>query len=110
MFEIACSKQGINAVHEVLNSRQGEILEDIELCYSLLYKVTSHPTQERGYLPVAEATGFESALKEAAKEAGLSHYRFSHWRLQPDQLVRQIRKRKGMREDLPVISEYSDGI
>lgn len=72
----------------------------------------------KGYLPVVESFGFNSFLREATSGQAFPQMVFDHWEIingdpldpttKVGQMVRAVRKRKGLKEDIPDISDFLD--
>jgi len=69
-------------------------------------------------LPVAESFGFQAELsKETENQATVTQMLFNHWKLMPGvsyedpkliELILSIRKRKGLKEEIPQLDSYLD--
>jgi elongation factor 2 len=72
----------------------------------------------KGYLPVLESFGFNGFIRAQTSGQAFPTLIFSHWEIIPGdpldpnskvgQIVRSVRKRKGLKEDIPNLSEYLD--
>jgi len=73
----------------------------------------------RGFVPVIESFGFTAALREATHGEGFPTMIFSHWAIidkdpfDPEgnlasKIVAEVRKRKGMPEEIPVLGKIVD--
>lgn len=74
--------------------------------------------QVKAHLPVAESFGFTGELRAATSGQAFPTMIFDHWEAMPDDplkdgtrtndLVKAIRKRKGLKEELVPLNEYED--
>lgn len=70
----------------------------------------------KAYLPVNESFGFNSELRQATSGQAFPQMVFDHWQTMPgstldkggkvEQLVLEIRKRKGLKPDIPTLDKY----
>ena len=111
LVDIIVSEDAKGGVYNVMNKRRGEIIDEENKEGTPLYKL-------KGYLPVAESFGFTASLREATSGKAFPQCKFSHWAiieedpLDPStkvhQIVKTIRKRKGLKDKLPELSDYLD--
>lgn len=110
MCEITAPSNVLGGVYHTLNQRRGDILEEVKLEGSPLHIV-------KAYLPVAESFGFSSVLRENTQGMAFPQNFFDHWEnisglpyidSKATEIVLNIRKRKGMKEELPIIDNYID--
>ena len=93
-------------VYQCLNSKRGSIIKKKQM--SII----------KACLPVAESFGFTCDLRGATQRKAFPQCVFSHWELVKDlpltpgskaeAIVKAIRKRKGIKEELPRLEEYVD--
>ena len=92
------------------SQRRADIVEEIKLEGSPLHIV-------KAYLPVAESCGFSSILRENTQGMAFPQNFFDHWEKisgtpyednKAAEIVLGIRKRKGMKEELPSMDYYID--
>ena len=72
----------------------------------------------KAYLPIAESFGFTSMLREMTQGKAFPQCSFDSWSIvkgdpfeeksDANQIVKQIRERKGMKDKLPVFADYND--
>ena len=72
----------------------------------------------KAYLPVSESFGFNSALRSATGGQAFPQNVFDHWELMNgtpiekgsklEELVKNIRIRKGLKPDIPPLDTYYD--
>ena len=111
LVDIVVSEDAKGGVYNIMNKRRGEIIDEENKEGTPLYKL-------KAYLPVAESFGFTAALREATSGKAFPQCQFSHWAiieedpLDPNtkvhQIVKSIRKRKGLKEELPKLDDYLD--
>jgi elongation factor 2 len=111
MCQIYCPTDDVGTIYSFISQRRGEIFEE--------EPVVGNPmTILKSYLPVAESFGFTHKLREITHGRAFPTCVFDHWQIidsdpyQEDsyayKLVKEIRKRKGMSEDLPEINTFID--
>ena len=105
LCEITTSNQALGGVYYTLSQRRGEIVEEIKLEGSPLHVV-------KAYLPVAESFGLASVLRANTQGMAFPQNFFDHWKQisgmpyednKAAELVMNIRKRKGLKEELPIL-------
>ncbi len=110
MCEISAPSHVLGGVYNTLSQRRGEIVEEVKLEGSPMHVV-------KAYLPVAESFGFASVLRENTQGMAFPQNFFDHWSVikglpyldnKATELVLSIRKRKGMKEEMPTIEDYLD--
>ena len=72
----------------------------------------------KAYLPVMESFGFTADLRSHTGGQAFPQAVFDHWQLMPgspldvgsktETIVKGIRKRKGLKEDIPALDNYYD--
>lgn len=108
--EIQVPKNFIGAVYNCLQNRRGEISSQ-EQSIGEIYIM-------RGFLPVLSSFDFCGFLREQTSGQASAQLAFDHWKIvdgdpfDPETLagkiVRDARKRKGLPEKMPELSEYLD--
>lgn len=110
MCEITVPSQALGGVYQTLNQRRGEIISEDKLESSPLHIV-------KAYLPVAESFGFSSVLRQNTKGMAFPQNVFDHWAPisglpfednKAAELVMNIRKRKGLKLEMPILTNYVD--
>lgn len=110
MCEITAPGSVLGGVYHTLSQRRGDVIEEIRLEGSPLHIV-------KAYLPVAESFGFSSILRENTQGMAFPQNFFDHWEKisgtpyednKAAEIVMNIRKRKGMKEELPTLDYYID--
>ncbi|KAL4755604.1 ribosomal protein S5 domain 2-type protein [Aspergillus foveolatus] len=112
LVEIHATKNSIGGVHNVLTRRRGYVVEEMQRYGTRLSTI-------KAYLPVMESFGFNGALREATCRVAFSQSVFSHWQVLPcdspldstsntSQIVQTMRKRKGLKVEVPGVDYYYD--
>jgi elongation factor 2 len=110
MVEIQCPENAIGGVYNCLNRRRGTVVEEVQRPGTPLYNIKAH-------LPVMESFGFTGALRQATAGQAFPQMVFDHWAtmagcpLTDDKtiaIVTGIRKRKGLKEEIPALNNYED--
>ncbi len=111
LTEITAPSSALSGVYQCLNQRRGEIFEEEIMSGTAL-------TLVKAYLPVAESFGFTGHLRSLTGGKAFPQCVFSHWSdLNGDpldksskayEIVSAIRKRKGLKEEIPELSNYLD--
>ncbi|KAG8458361.1 hypothetical protein KFE25_011745 [Diacronema lutheri] len=110
LVEIQCPESAIGGVYNCLNRRRGTVVEEVQRPGTPLYNIKAH-------LPVMESFGFTGALRQATAGQAFPQMVFDHWSTMPgdplsDQktidMVTGIRKRKGLKEEIPALNNYED--
>jgi len=113
LVDITVPQQAHSGVYSTLNKRRGQI-EKIE------ERIGTPLTQITAFLPVSESFGFTENLRKNTGGQAFPQMKFSHWSLcngnpydegsQAFGIVADIRKRKGMKDELPSFNDYYDKI
>ena len=111
LAEVTVPMDATGGVYQCLNSKRGNIIEEEQISGTPMSII-------KAYLPVAESFGFTSDLRGATQGKAFPQCVFSHWELVKDlpltpgskaeAIVKAIRKRKGIKEELPRLEEYVD--
>jgi elongation factor 2 len=110
LVEIQCPEGAMGGVYSSLNRKRGTVVEETNRPGTPLYNV-------KAYLPVAESFGFTSFLRQNTGGQAFPQMVFHHWEImladplsdeKAQALVLSIRKRKGLKEAIPPISEFED--
>merc|ERR1719247_2839553 len=110
LVEIQCPENAMGGVYSSLNRKRGTVVEETNRPGTPLYNV-------KAYLPVAESFGFTSFLRQNTAGQAFPQMVFHHWEtVNADPFtdekmaatILDIRKRKGLKESIPPISEYED--
>jgi elongation factor 2 len=111
LVEITCPQQAVSGIYSVISLKRGTVIEEIPRVGTPLVNVKAH-------LPVSESFGFTGELRAATSGQAFPTMLFDHWEAMPDdplkpgtrtnELVKTIRKRKGLKEELTPVNEYED--
>jgi len=101
----------MGGIYGVLNRRRGHVTSEEQKPGTPMYNI-------RAFLPVAESFGFTADLRSNTGGKAFPQCVFDHWQLMPgspveagsklETLVKGIRKRKGLNEDIPGLDRYYD--
>jgi len=112
LVDVQTVEAAMGGIYGVLNQRRGEVLEAVNREGTPIYNV-------RAYVPVAESFGLTGALRAETGGQAFPQCIFNHWAelpggdpVNPETMsgrkVADIRKRKGMKEQMPEIADYMD--
>eukprot|EP00727_Mastigamoeba_balamuthi_P013013 m51a1_g8334 putative elongation factor 2 (841) ;mRNA; f:170406-173042 len=110
--DITCTEAAIGGVYDVLNKRRGRVVsEELRNGDSKMRVVQAH-------LPVVESFGFTGELRARTSGQVFPQCSFDHWQLVPGdpldagsraaQIVAAVRRRKGLREQIPPLDNFLD--
>ena len=109
LADISVPVSDAGGVYQVLSLRRGEIVEETP-------RPGTPMTAIRAYVPVNESFGFTTALRAATGGKAFPQCSFDHWQLMNGtpftpgnkvfDIIRDTRKRKGLKEELPPLDEY----
>jgi len=101
----------MGGVYNCLNQRRGLIIEEEQVSGTPMSVV-------KAYLPVAESFGFTELLRSMTQGQAFPQCVFDHWETlnsspfeagsKAQTTVAQIRKRKGLKEEIPDLGDYLD--
>merc|ERR1719263_1882901 len=110
MVEIQCPEGAMGGVYSSLNRKRGTVVEETNRPGTPMYNV-------KAYLPVAESFGFTSFLRQNTGGQAFPQMVFHHWEtVNADPfsdekvmaIITETRKRKGLKETIPPLSEFED--
>jgi len=105
MADIQTEQEVVGKIYSCLAQRRGGVTEEMP-------KVGTPLCLVKGWLPVLESFGFASEVREATSGRAFPQLIFDHWQVMDEergiQVAMDVRKRKHMKEALPVIDEYND--
>merc|ERR1719502_953658 len=110
LVEIQCPENAMGGVYSCLNRKRGTVVEETNRPGTPMYNV-------KAYLPVAESFGFTGFLRQNTAGQAFPQMVFHHWETcnadpfsdeKMIAIITDIRKRKGLKETIPPISEYED--
>ncbi|BDD60856.1 Elongation factor 2 [Monascus purpureus] len=110
--EIQVPEQAMGGIYGVLTRRRGHVYAEEQRPGTPLFNV-------KAYLPVAESFGFPGDLRAATGGQAFPQSVFDHWSVlpggspldptsKPGQVVAEMRKRKGLKEQVPGYDNYYD--
>ncbi|CAL9005515.1 unnamed protein product [Prunus brigantina] len=101
----------LRGIFSVLNQKRGHVFQEMQMPRTPLYNM-------KAYLPVIECFGFSAQLKASTSGQAFPQCVFHHWEMmmsdpleaasQAAQLVTDIRKRKGLKEQITPLSEFEE--
>eukprot|EP00916_Digyalum_oweni_P026839 GHVL01044058.1.p1 GENE.GHVL01044058.1~~GHVL01044058.1.p1 ORF type:complete len:195 (+),score=30.03 GHVL01044058.1:254-838(+) len=111
LVDITCPIDAVGGIYSTLNTRRGHVTEEEQRAKARLVQV-------QAYLPVSESFGFTSSLRQATSGQAFPQMVFDHWAMmsgdpleagsKAEELVKSIRKRKQMKEDIPTFDYYHE--
>jgi len=111
LVEIQCPETAVGGIYGVLNRRRGMVFTEERKMGTPLYLI-------KAYLPVMESFGFTADLRSKTSGQAFPQCVFDHWQAlqssplevgsKTNQLVLQIRKRKGLVHEIPPLDRYLD--
>jgi len=111
LVEIQCPENSIGGIYSVLNRRRGQVFSEEQRIGTPMFTV-------KAYLPVSESFGFMGDLRGATQGQAFPQSVFDHWELMSgtpiekgtkiEEMVVAIRKRKGLKPDIPTLDQYYD--
>jgi elongation factor 2 len=111
LVDITCPQDAVGGIYGTLNSRRGHVFSEEQRAGTPLVQI-------QAYLPVAESFGFTTALRASTSGQAFPQCVFDHWALvsgdplekgsKTEEIVRNIRKRKNLKEEIPALSNYLD--
>lgn len=112
LVEIQVPEQAMGGVYGVLTRRRGHVFNEEQRPGTPLFTI-------KAYLPVIESFGFNSDLRQATSGQAFPQMVFDHWQQLPGgspldptskvgQTVQDMRKRKGIKVEVPGVENYYD--
>jgi elongation factor 2 len=111
LVEITCPQDATSGIYSTLNMRRGHVFEENQ-------REGTPLVQCKCYLPVAESFGFTAALRAATSGQAFPQMIFDHWEPMPgdamtegskiQELCLTLRKRKGIKHEMPDPTDYID--
>jgi len=111
LCEIQCPEAAVGGIYGVLNRRRGIVFEEMQTPGTPMFVVKAH-------LPVNESFGFTADLRSNTGGQAFPQCVFDHWQILPGDpfeegskpagVVRDTRKRKGLKEGIPDVANYFD--
>lgn len=113
LVDITVPNQAISGVYNTLSTRRGEVAKTEE-------RIGTPLVQVQAYLPVMESFGFTELLRKNTAGQAFPQMIFSHWNTvngdpmvensPANKIVLEVRKRKGLKVELPDFNDYYDKI
>ena len=111
LVEIACPDSHVGNVYSVITRRRGQVFEQEQRPGTPMCTLRAH-------LPVLESFGFDADLRASTSGQAFPQCVFDHWELMnqsphkegsiTEDLVVKTRKRKGLKEGVPLYSHFND--
>ena len=111
LVDIATPKDVVNGVYQCFSQRRGVVFSEESVQGTPLLTV-------KAYLPVSESFGFTAHLRSLTSGQAFPQCVFSHWDLinqdpcdvksKAYTITMNIRKRNGLKMELPILSDYLD--
>jgi len=111
LVEIQCPNDTVGGIYNCLATRRGIVIGEEPISGTPLVNMKAH-------LPVAESFGFTQALRAATSGRAFPQCVFDHWEqladdpFKPDSraglLVAGVRKRKGLKDEIPALDNFVD--
>jgi len=110
LVEIQCPEAAMGGVYSSLNRKRGTVVEETNRPGTPMYNVKS-------YLPVMESFGFTGFLRQQTSGQAFPQCVFDHWDQMPGDvfadekvinIITGVRKRKGLKEEIPALNNYED--
>ncbi|KAG1041781.1 hypothetical protein G6F43_004708 [Rhizopus delemar] len=111
LVEIQCPDSAIGGIYSCLNKRRGQVFSEEQKPGTPMMTV-------KAYLPVNESFGFNADLRSATSGQAFPQAVFDHWQIMSGNpceegnkvydIIRAVRKRKGLTEDIPGLDKYYD--
>jgi elongation factor 2 len=109
--EIQCPEEVIGGIHGVLEKRRGHVTEQQQIAGTPMFII-------KGELPVNESFGFTADLRSSTSGKAFPQLIFSHWKVLAEDpfdssskaanFIADVRKRKGMKEGIPLLEAFHD--
>ncbi|OZJ04187.1 Elongation factor 2 [Bifiguratus adelaidae] len=111
LVEIQVPDSAMGGIYGVLNRRRGHVFAEEQRPGTPMMNI-------KAYLPVNESFGFTAALRQDTGGQAFPQAVFDHWQLMSGSplepgnkvydIIRAVRKRKGLVEDIPKLDNYYD--
>ncbi|KAJ9623631.1 translation elongation factor 2 [Taxawa tesnikishii (nom. ined.)] len=112
LVEIQVPENAMGGIYSVLTRRRGHVFEEAQRPGTPLFNV-------KAYLPVNESFGFNGDLRSNTSGQAFPQMVFDHWQIlpggspldkstMPGKIVETMRKRKGLKPDVPGYDNYYD--
>ena len=111
LCSISCPSDAMGGVYQCFNQRRGVVFQEDSVQGTPLLDV-------KAYLPVSESFGFTGHLRSLTSGQAFPQCTFDHWEIikadpfdvksQAYTITMNIRKRKGLKQELPSLADYID--
>jgi len=112
LVEIQVPEQAMGGIYGVLTRRRGHVFNEEQRPGTPLFNI-------KAYLPVNESFGFTADLRSHTSGQAFPQSVFDHWQIlpggspldpatKPGQIVQGMRKRKGVKIEVPGVEHYYD--
>jgi len=111
LVEITCPDSAQGGIYGVMNRRRGQVQDNQQIAGTPQICL-------RAYLPVNESFGFTADLRSNTGGQAFPQCVFDHWQIlpgdpmeegtKPATVVTDIRKRKGLKDNIPPLENYMD--
>jgi len=111
LVEIQCPEGAMGGIYSTLNRRRGHVFSEEQKIGTPLYMV-------KAYLPVNSSFGFTADLRSQTSGQAFPQCVFDHWQTisadpmeagsKANEIMLETRKRKGLKVELPELSNYLD--
>lgn len=111
LVDIACPSDSMGGVYQCFNQRRGVVFQEENVAGTPMVNA-------KAYLPVAESFGFTADLRSKTSGQAFPQCMFDHWELINDDpfdgrsisfnIMMAIRKRKGLKQEIPKFEDLID--
>ena len=111
LCNISCPQDAMSGVYQCFSQRRGIVFNEESIQGTPLLEV-------KAYLPVSESFGFTAHLRSLTSGQAFPQSSFSHWDIinqdpfdvksKSYEITMAIRKRKGLKQELPILADYID--
>jgi len=111
LVEIQCPEGAMGGIYSTLNRRRGHVFSEEQKVGTPLYMV-------KAYLPVNSSFGFTADLRSQTSGQAFPQCVFDHWQVvngdpmetgsKAYEIMMETRKRKGLKNELPDLTNYLD--
>ncbi|KAG8902935.1 Elongation factor 2, partial [Tulasnella sp. 417] len=111
LVEIQCPENAIGGIYSVLNRRRGQVFSEEQRAGTPMFTV-------KAYLPVMESFGFNADLRSQTGGQAFPQCVMDHWEVMNgspldkgskfEEMIKNIRTRKGLKPDIPTLDTYYD--
>jgi len=111
LVEIQVPENAMGGVYSVLNKKRGQVFSEEQRPGTPMFNI-------KAFLPVNESFGFNGDLRAATSGQAFPQSVFDHWEpmngdplelgSKLNEMVKVMRKRKGIKEEIPGLDHYYD--